>query len=87
MQCPNCESHNTSVKDSRNTGEFGGNVRRRRHCNECSHRFTTYELTEKQLDSLRPFPDVQKAILSMRQAIDVLENVSDCSAVFPEVRT
>lgn len=42
MLCPFCQSPDISVKDSRNTDE-GRVIRRRRHCNNCSGRFTTFE--------------------------------------------
>lgn len=42
MQCPVCKSSETSVVDSRSTKE-GLEVRRRRECEKCKYRFTTYE--------------------------------------------
>lgn len=42
MRCPFCDSDDTQVKDSRQS-EDGTSVRRRRHCNECGQRFTTFE--------------------------------------------
>jgi transcriptional repressor NrdR len=42
MKCPFCGNPNTSVKDSRAT-EDDTAIRRRRHCLECSARFTTVE--------------------------------------------
>lgn len=42
MKCPFCKSENISVKDSRDTNE-GKVIRRRRHCNKCKRRFTTFE--------------------------------------------
>ena len=45
MHCPRCRSTNTSVVDSRLTEE-GRAVRRRRECDKCSHRFTTFERQE-----------------------------------------
>ena len=42
MQCPNCESENSKVVDSRSV-HHGASIRRRRECNECSYRYTTYE--------------------------------------------
>lgn len=40
MNCPFCKSNNTSVIDSRDT--YDG-IRRRRQCENCGQRFTTYE--------------------------------------------
>ena len=42
MKCPNCENTNTRVIDSRLT-EKGYTIRRRRACESCDFRFTTYE--------------------------------------------
>ncbi len=42
MHCPFCGSDDNQVKDSRPV-EDGGAVRRRRHCNACGARFTTFE--------------------------------------------
>jgi transcriptional repressor NrdR len=42
MRCPFCGSDDTQVKDSRPV-EDGGAVRRRRQCNACGARFTTFE--------------------------------------------
>ena len=42
MNCPSCEKMNTKVIDSRLT-EKGYTIRRRRECETCEFRFTTYE--------------------------------------------
>jgi transcriptional repressor NrdR len=42
MHCPFCGSDDNQVKDSRPV-EDGGAVRRRRQCNACGARFTTFE--------------------------------------------
>ena len=42
MRCPNCNSLDTQVKDSRPT-EDSSVIRRRRVCLSCSFRFTTFE--------------------------------------------
>jgi transcriptional repressor NrdR len=42
MRCPNCNSLDTQVKDSRPT-EDSSVIRRRRVCLSCSYRFTTFE--------------------------------------------
>ncbi len=42
MKCPSCENTNTRVIDSRLT-EKGYTIRRRRACESCDFRFTTYE--------------------------------------------
>ncbi len=45
MRCPFCNSDNTSVVDSRPV-EDSNAIRRRRKCEACSKRFTTYEKIE-----------------------------------------
>lgn len=42
MRCPFCSSEDTAVKDSR-PAEDNSAVRRRRGCNNCGARFTTFE--------------------------------------------
>jgi len=42
MRCPFCHHDNDSVRDSR-VVEDGKAIRRRRFCNSCRRRFTTYE--------------------------------------------
>jgi len=45
MKCPFCGKENTRVIDSR-PADDGGSIRRRRQCDECGKRFTTYEKVE-----------------------------------------
>ena len=45
MKCPFCSHENTRVIDSRPT-EDRTSIRRRRACDECGRRFTTYEKIE-----------------------------------------
>lgn len=45
MYCPFCADSETKVIDSRLVGE-GNQVRRRRECQECGERFTTFETAE-----------------------------------------
>ena len=42
MLCPNCNSPDTRVIDSR-TSKDNQSIRRRRECSDCGHRFTTLE--------------------------------------------
>jgi len=45
MICPKCRENNTRVLDSRET-DANKAVRRRRECEDCKHRFTTFERIE-----------------------------------------
>jgi len=48
MKCPYCENSDTKVIDSRPT-EDGHAIRRRRECDKCNRRFTTYEKIEEMI--------------------------------------
>ena len=45
MRCPQCGERDTRVVDSRDLDE-SATIRRRRECNLCATRFTTYERIE-----------------------------------------
>lgn len=45
MKCPNCQFEDTKVLDSRPVDE-GSAIRRRRECDKCEFRFSTYEEIE-----------------------------------------
>ena len=55
MNCPSCGSPILIVVDSR---AVPGSIRRRRECTKCSHRFTTYEVYEKQYTLLNMLTDL-----------------------------
>ena len=46
MKCPECGYLDSKVLDSR-PSEEGNTIRRRRECDKCHHRFTTYEKIEE----------------------------------------
>ncbi len=49
MKCPNCSSTDDKVIESRQSAD-GNAIRRRRACNSCGYRFTSYEhIEEKKL--------------------------------------
>lgn len=45
MKCPKCKHDDTKVVDSRETAD-GSEIRRRRECEKCNFRFTTFEQIE-----------------------------------------
>jgi len=45
MKCPFCKGEKTQVIDTRES-EDGDSIRRRRRCQSCDKRFTTYEMVE-----------------------------------------
>ena len=46
MRCPFCQHTDTKFTDSRTTDD-SNSIRRRRECNHCGRRFTTYEVVEE----------------------------------------
>ena len=73
MKCPFCSSENTRVIDSR-PADDNNSIRRRRLCDDCGKRFTTYEKVEtmpliviKKDNSREPF-DRQKLLNAMLRA-------------------
>ncbi len=46
MRCPYCAHNGTRVLDSRPVND-GKSIRRRRECEECTRRFTTFEVVEE----------------------------------------
>ncbi|MDQ0351221.1 transcriptional repressor NrdR [Alkalibacillus filiformis] len=46
MKCPNCDAKTTKVLDSRPIDQ-GKSIRRRRECDDCQYRFTTFERVEE----------------------------------------
>lgn len=74
MQCPFCGKDNDRVVDSRSS-EGGRAVRRRRHCQACGKRYTTYErpedvlrLTVRKKDGTREPYSRDKVIEGLRRA-------------------
>ena len=71
MHCPSCAHENSKVVDSRLT--YGGSsIRRRRECEKCSFRFTTFEraqtsnlMVEKRDGTIEPYDreKLEKGIL------------------------
>jgi transcriptional repressor NrdR len=51
MRCPYCQHEDTQVLDTRDSEE-GDSIRRRRRCEACDKRFTTYERIELALPTV-----------------------------------
>ena len=67
MRCPFCAHEETQVKDSRPT-EDGTAIRRRRQCNSCGARFTTFERVQlREVMIVKAAPDGDKL---RREAFD-----------------
>lgn len=75
MRCPFCNSADTKVIDSRPTEE-GHAIRRRRGCDACGKRFTTYEKVEETIlmvvkkDSSREVFDRNKVLNGIVKACE-----------------
>lgn len=75
MKCPFCAHMDSKVTDSR-VGAAGDVIRRRRECEQCERRFTTYERVEEVLplvvkkDGRREVFDRQKVLGGLRRACD-----------------
>ncbi len=73
MRCPSCAHLESRVTDSRTTAS-GDSIRRRRECEKCSERFTTYERLDRTLpvlikkDGRREAFDRDKLISGLRTA-------------------
>jgi len=75
MHCPFCRADDTKVVDSRLVAE-GNSIRRRRACNVCGERFTTFETAEllmpqivKQNGTREPFNE-HKLRLGIERALE-----------------
>ena len=75
MKCPFCSNEETKVIDSRPTEE-GHTIRRRRECENCKRRFTTYEKVEDiplivvKKDGTREVFDTKKALNGIIKACE-----------------
>ena len=74
MRCPQCGERDTRVVDSRDLDE-SATIRRRRECNACATRFTTYERVEAarlvvvKRDGVRQEFDRDKLASGLRKAL------------------
>lgn len=75
MRCPFCSADETRVIDSR-LSDSGDSVRRRRECEVCSERFTTFERAELKLPQViksdgrrEPFSD-HKLLAGLSRALE-----------------
>ena len=89
MRCPFCHDLENRVVDSR-LGKEGDAIRRRRHCERCGRRFTTYERVEDALpmvakkDGRREPFERGKIVNGLKRAcekrpisVDTIEGIAD----------
>lgn len=92
MHCPFCQTADTKVVDSRLVAE-GGQVRRRRECQQCKERFTTFEVAElllprviKQDGSREPF-DEDKLRAGLQRALEKRPvSIEDIEAAINQIK-
>lgn len=63
FECPACHVGKSAVTDSRRAPEFPDRLRRRRKCDNCGLRFTTYETTQSDDRHERALYDELRGIL------------------------
>lgn len=82
MRCPNCQNDETKVLDSRPVEE-GTAIRRRRECDKCEFRFSTYEemeildLTVEKQDGRREVYSREKLERGLRRAFQKRPHTDD----------
>ena len=88
MRCPHCGERDSRVVDSRDLDE-SATIRRRRECNACTTRFTTYERVEAarlvivKRDGVRQEFDRDKLASGLRKALTrrpVADDAADVAA-------
>lgn len=89
MKCPFCNQENTRVIDSRPVPD-NNSIRRRRQCDECGKRFTTYEKIEtipltvikkdqsrEQYDRMKIQDGIMRACYKRPISVKTIENLMD----------
>lgn len=89
MKCPFCNQENTRVIDSRPVPD-NNSIRRRRQCDECGKRFTTYEKIEtipltvikkdqsrEQYDRMKIQDGIMRACYKRPISVITIENLMD----------
>lgn len=89
MKCPFCNQENTRVIDSRPVPD-NNSIRRRRQCDQCGKRFTTYEKIEtipltvikkdqsrEQYDRMKIQDGIMRACYKRPISVKTIENLMD----------
>lgn len=71
IACPSCGCKRNKCTDSRGTNNDGG-IRRRKQCDECGYRFTTYETVVDLTNNTR----AMAAMLNSKERHDKIERLS-----------
>ena len=73
MKCPFCDYLGTKVLDSRPANDYKS-IRRRRECENCQRRFTTFETVEETPDTIITLTTGKKFVVR-ESAADVVSSV------------
>lgn len=90
MRCPFCSHDDTRVVDSR-PADGGASIRRRRECEDCANRFTTYErsdlptIVRKRDGSREPF-QADKVLRGLERALAGRPAQEEMGALVERVR-
>ena len=77
MKCPFCNQDNTRVIDSRPVPD-NNSIRRRRQCDECGKRFTTYEKIETiPLVVIKKDQSIMRACYKRPISVEQIEKIID----------
>lgn len=63
-QCPKCDKHAFYVLETRSNRTY---IRRRKHCKECKHRATFYEISQERYQQLEEDSKTLKSLLAHLQ--------------------
>ena len=74
MRCPYCSNDNSQVRDSRSS-EDHTSIRRRRFCEQCGSRFTTYERIEVDKQDLGKHSKEKKKDFYRKVLKDLIEDL------------
>ena len=82
MNCPKCDSRSTYVIETR--PDINGENRRRRKCENCKWRFTTYEVHKHNvLDEHEIAKNKEELVNSLAQAEKLLELIKKAVLLIP----
>tara|TARA_R100000458_G_scaffold30079_1_gene27610 strand:+ start:252 stop:500 length:249 start_codon:yes stop_codon:yes gene_type:complete len=82
MNCPECDSRSTFVLETR--PDINGEIRRRRECQDCKCRFTTYEVhSSNMLDDNEIQKNKEELVNSLVTAEKLLELIKKQVLLIP----
>ncbi len=79
MKCPQCQSADSKVVESRDVAS-GESIRRRRECEQCAARFTTYERVERP-NLIVVKKDNKRAVFDRTKVLCGIERASEKTSI------